>query len=321
VWRYSSLLPQLPVLVSKGEGLTPITRIEGVLVKNERLNPTGSYADRASAVISSYVKSRGLRALRVVYEPGFARSISYYLGDHVKATYCLEDAVSVDVEELFDVAERGELSTCGSGEGEVVDYASALVVEGLKTIVFEIVERGLSVDYIVAPAKTGVLAYSLAKGLGELEESGLDVSIEVIAVHLKKSPPPLSLRYRRVRFIGVSQDEFLESFRLLVKKGVYTAPLSAMGFHVARSLERAVAVLTVGYRTRPKRRRRWLTEKIIRALEELGKATAYEVWRNIPEASLRGVYKAIKSLVAEGVVCEEPSTRGRRKIMLYKLCS
>jgi Fe2+ or Zn2+ uptake regulation protein len=56
-------------------------------------------------------------------------------------------------------------------------------------------------------------------------------------------------------------------------------------------------------------------------LEQLGSATAYEIWKHLPDASLRGVYKAIKTLVSEGVVCEEPSTKGRRKVMLYKLCS
>ncbi|MFN3268812.1 MAG: hypothetical protein ACK416_06105, partial [Zestosphaera sp.] len=64
IWRYS-LLPTFQTRVSLGEGLTPITVVDGVLVKNERFNPTGSYADRASSIIASYVRSMGITELYV----------------------------------------------------------------------------------------------------------------------------------------------------------------------------------------------------------------------------------------------------------------
>ena len=40
--------------VSYGEGYMPIRRIKGILAKLENRNPTRSYADRASSVITSY---------------------------------------------------------------------------------------------------------------------------------------------------------------------------------------------------------------------------------------------------------------------------
>jgi len=320
IWRYSSMLPAFSCTVSKGEGLTPIVNVNGVLIKNERLNPTGSYADRASAVISSYLRHVGMSSIKVLYEPGFARSISHYVGDDVNLAFYVDDLLVVDVDELIDIARRGEVSACKSGESFIVDYVSALTVEGLKTIVFEVAERGLRVESIVVPAKTGVLAFSLGKGLRDLEEAGLEVNLEVIAAYPKSFNPP-QMPDRRVKLVGVSHDELLGSYRLLVKKGVFTAPLSATAFHVAASVKSALAILTLGYKPRPKRRRRWLSERLVKVLEQLGSATAYEIWKHMPDASLRGVYKAIRTLVSEGVVCEEPSTKGRRKVMLYKLCS
>jgi hypothetical protein len=161
---------------------------------------------------------------------------------------------------------------------------------------------------------------STEERLRDLEEAGLEVNLEVIAAYPKSFNPP-EIPDRRVKLVGVSHGELLESYRLLVKKGVFTAPLSATAFHVAASAKNALAVLTIGYKPRPKRRKRRLSERLVKVLEQLGSATAYEIWKHLPDASLRGVYKAIKTLVSEGVVCEEPSTKGRRKVMLYKLCS
>ncbi len=101
----------------------------------------------------------------MLYEPGFARSIAHYVGDDINLAFCVDDLLAVDVDELIDIARCGEVSTCKSDESFIVDYVSALTVEGLKTIVFEVVERGLRVESIVVPAKTGVLAYSLGEGV------------------------------------------------------------------------------------------------------------------------------------------------------------
>ena len=322
ITRYSTLLPEFPVKYTRGEGLTPIIEIDGVYVKNERFNPTGSYADRASALITSYILSRGFKKIWVRYEPGFTKSLSHYLPSGLKVYYCIEKPLEVDVEELFTLAKKGELATCRNIDGVLVEYTSALTIEGLKTIVFEIYEKKVKGDYIVVPAKTGVLAYSLVKGLRELEECGLDTGFEVVAVFPEDYVVPDFIKNTpRVKILKTTNSEVLESFNYLLKKGIHTAPLSAIGFQVARSLGNSIAVLTIGYKPRTRKRRSKLAEQVLKTLEKLGKASAYEIWRYNNEYSLRGVYKTIKSLVEDGLVCEEPASRGRRKIVLYKLCS
>jgi len=195
-----------------------------------------------------------------------------------------------------------------------------LTVEGLKTIVFEIYEKRISVEYIVVPAMTGVLAFSLAKGLSELERSGLAIDLKVVAVFPEGSVIPDFLKnMKRIEIVKASNEDALDSFNYLLKKGIYTEPLSAMGFQVAKIIQGSIAVLTIGYKPRSRRSR--LAEEVLKTLEKLDRATAYEIWRNNPEFSLRGVYKAIKSLMSDGLVCEEPVNRGRRKLILYRLCS
>ncbi|MEM0027035.1 MAG: hypothetical protein QXT53_04365 [Ignisphaera sp.] len=82
VWRYSFLLPSFGKEFSLGEALTPIYKIEGVLIKDESRNPTGSYADRASAVIVSHVMSLGNainKSFIVQYVEDFTKSVVYYM--------------------------------------------------------------------------------------------------------------------------------------------------------------------------------------------------------------------------------------------------
>ena len=324
IWRYYSLLPFFETVVSRGEGLTPIFRVNNVLVKNERFNPTGSYADRASAIIASYLKSRGIKSVKVSYEPGFTKSILHYLRGFSKATYCIRDLIEVDIEDLFEISKFGEISTCreSSTISTYIDYMSALTIEGLKTILFEIFESRIDIEHIVVPAKTGVLAFSLAKGLEELRNAGAEPGFDVIAVFSKGTTIPDYLRkVKHIQVVGVSSDELMDSFKLLISEGIYTAPLSVMGFHIARSLGKSLAVLTIGYRPRIPPRKSKLRERILKTIEKFGKASAYDIWRYNNEYSLRGVYKAVKSMVKDGIVCEEPYTKRGRKVMLYKLCS
>jgi threonine synthase len=68
IWRYRhtfGLPPDMP-MVSLGEGNTPLidSSVAGCKVawKLEYLNPTGSYKDRGSAVLLSFIKSRGAQS-------------------------------------------------------------------------------------------------------------------------------------------------------------------------------------------------------------------------------------------------------------------
>jgi threonine synthase len=324
IWRYSSLLPQLSKRISKGEGLTPISRIGKIYVKNERFNPTGSYADRASAVIVSYIASSGLKRATIKYEEAFTRSMAYYLANSevYETIYCIEDPLEVSVEDFLYLLEKGEVSTCNKNpETAIIEYSNPLTIEGLKTIVYELYERRIRFKYVVVPAKTGVLAISLAKGIRELEEAGLDIDYEVVAAIKKGDPVPEIIRGEsRVKLVEIDDLDIMKSLKELADRGIYTAPLSAVGYHVASQLGEAVAIITIGYRTSGRRRGSELRRVVMKTLERLGRATAYEIWRENQGYSLRGIYKAVRSMAEEGVVCEEVVARGNRKVRRYSIC-
>ncbi len=324
IWRYSSLLPQFSKRISRGEGLTPISRIGKIYVKNERFNPTGSYADRASAVIASYIASSGLKRVAIKYEEAFTRSMAYYLANSeiYETIFCVEDPLEVSVEDFLYLFEKGEVSTCyKSPETAVIEYSNPLTIEGLKTIVYELYERRIRFKYVVVPAKTGVLAISLAKGIRELEEAGLDIDYDVVAAIKKGDPVPEVIRGEsRVKLVEIDDLDIIKSLKELVDRGIYTAPISAVGYHVASQLGEAIAIITIGYRASSRRRESELRRVIMKTLERLGKATAYEIWRENQGYSLRGIYKAIRSMTEEGMVCEEVVARGNRKARQYSIC-
>ncbi|MCS7099399.1 MAG: hypothetical protein RMH84_03695, partial [Sulfolobales archaeon] len=152
IWRYRSLLPNFPKTISKGEGLTPINKVMGVLVKNERFNPTGTYADRASSVISSYLLSSRASGIRVKFEEDFAYSLAHYLDGVLHVEIVLGDPLTLDYSDIA-VLSRTESVSLGIGrdfsEDSYLNYINPLTIEGLKTISLEVFERGVGVDRVV----------------------------------------------------------------------------------------------------------------------------------------------------------------------------
>ena len=59
LWRYASVLPKIKERVTLGEGFTPLIPIsEKIFVKNETVNPTGSFKDRGMSLAISMAKEQ-----------------------------------------------------------------------------------------------------------------------------------------------------------------------------------------------------------------------------------------------------------------------
>lgn len=69
LWRYRAALPvDIPNPISLGEGLTPLVNIAWLQhaspsFKLDLLNPTGSFKDRGSSVMVSYLRAHGMRSI------------------------------------------------------------------------------------------------------------------------------------------------------------------------------------------------------------------------------------------------------------------
>lgn len=318
IWRYSCLLPSSSSRISRGEGLTPLTSIDGVLVKNERFNPTGTYADRAASVIASFLEDLGADEAYVEYIQDFARSLAYYARSP-KITVVTENPFGVDAEEALFLALHG-VKISGSAYPRLIRYANPLTLEGLKTIAFELYERGLRAEGAVAPTITGVLAVSLLKGINDLRGAGIDVDYEIVAAVPRGVRPPYLEGVRGIRIVEIPGDEALEAFERLVRRGFRVKPIVALSYYVAEGLGKHVAIATMGYRPPPGPRRSEVRKLIIDILSRHGPLTAYEVWKREPLYTLRAVYRALKAMEERGEICSDVISRGERKIKVYRLC-
>ena len=64
LWRYESVLPQIKERVTLGEGKTPLISVGNITyVKDETVNPTGSFKDRGMALAVSMAKAQGVETI------------------------------------------------------------------------------------------------------------------------------------------------------------------------------------------------------------------------------------------------------------------
>lgn len=321
IWRYKNLLPPEKRRVSLGEGFTPLRRLEGILVKDETRNPTGSYVDRGSSVLAS------CSDLPERVELDFSQDVTTSL-----ATYLLEAGVGVGVRVDPENVELTELLYLSSlevtisfdgGTGKI--YESPYMIEGFKTIAYELYEARDELEGVVVPAESGVLAYGIMKGFFELEEMSLmRVPPMYLAYHGDGRTKLLEiLESRGARLVEVDAASALESLMHLAKRGLYVKPVAAKAYSLASRLGGdKVAILTGSglrkwHEPEPDRPLTKLQVRILEILEKGGEMTAYQVWRLLGDASLQGVYKALSKLVETGMVKSRQIMSKKRKIRLY----
>jgi threonine synthase len=327
IWRYDSLLPNFSTIISKGEGLTPLVKIDkenNVYIKNEKYNPTGSYVDRSSALIASYVYENNIRKIGIIYSEDFTSSLTYYLSD-IFIEIFVDDVVKMDPNELTKfLSMKINIKSISYVKNNIniFEYMNPLTIEGLKTILFEIYEKNANIENIIVPTETGILAYSLYKGLKELHEAGLDVPYKIIAVMSReKSQPNIITGLKDIEVIKVDNEEIIESFVKLFENGIKTKPLSAMSYIVAENLKNSVAVITMGFKTSTafRMKKDTLSNHVMKILKEKGPLTAYQIWSELPYYSLRGIYKALKNMELRGEVKIIIKDKGLRKVKYYML--
>jgi threonine synthase len=202
LWRYrhSLGLPQEAPVVSLGEGNTPLIWRE-VLgrrlgFKLEFLNPSGAYKDRGSAVLTSFLRSRGVEAA-VEDSSGNAGAsfAAYAAAAGIQARIFVPDATSgpkLDQIKAYGaevIRVMGPRSNAAEAVLKAVDqgavYASHAylphVLAGYATIAYELYEQvGGVPGAVVAPAGAGNLLLAMARGFLALQQAGLIERIPVM---------------------------------------------------------------------------------------------------------------------------------------------
>jgi len=199
VWRFSPLLPVFPRMISLGEGNTPLLHVErlgsliGVpylYIKDESLNPTGSFKARGMAVAVSRLLDLGARDVCMASAGNAGLSLSAYcaFAGIRCAIYIPSDsplgvaeecrAYGADVVEVIgilpDAARRMEEESESGMRFAVNTFREPCRVEGKKTMAFEIERQsgGKTPDWILFPTGGGTGIVALWKAYSELAELG-----------------------------------------------------------------------------------------------------------------------------------------------------
>src|SRR5689334_1862533 len=201
MWRYAPVLPPVNgnTIVSLGEGMTPLVRTprlgarvgaDDLFVKDEGLNPTGSFKARGLSCAVSMAKELGIRKLAIPSAGNAASALAAYAAaagieahifmprDVPQANYLECMAYGADVT-LVDgligdcarvVAERGP----AEGWFDVSSLKEPYRIEGKKTMGYEVAEQmGWELpDAIFYPTGGGVGIIGMWKAFEEMERLG-----------------------------------------------------------------------------------------------------------------------------------------------------
>lgn len=200
MWRYKDLLPVDGDVVDIGTGYTPLVKadrlgqelgLDNLYIKNDCLNPTYSFKDRAVSVATTKAREFGIDTIACASTGNLAASVAAHAAKANMKAYVF---VPADVEpgKLVGTAIYDPVLITVSGSYDDVNRLCTLVsqkydwgfininlrpyyAEGSKTLGFEVAEQlgWRSPDCIVYPAASGLSFTRVWKGLGELAMLGL----------------------------------------------------------------------------------------------------------------------------------------------------
>ncbi len=192
IWKYWELLPSIPEkAISLGEGNTRLHRakkigpkigLEELLIKDETTNPTGSFLDRGASVLTTKLIEQGFNGVQGSFKGNLGASLAAYSARAgLKCIIRLEGGI--DLAKLYQMIAYGaeillpnsKYSLETSDLMYLADNADPFLIEGHKTIAFEIVQAlgWREPDCIVVPVGSGGLIWSLWKALEELKQVGI----------------------------------------------------------------------------------------------------------------------------------------------------
>ncbi len=221
IWGYRKFLPVSEgiVPITRGEGNTPLIKtdrlgkeygLENLYIKNETINPTGSYKDRfatvaitlekaggakavalgsagnAAAAVSAYSAAAGIKCF-ILLPPGTAQERAWqnmsYGGNFIRAVGHVNDAIDLVVAGTKAFGWRNVCTTM---------LHHPYGAEGYKTIGYEVAKSmNFDVpDYIVCPVGGGILISKIYRAYTEMLKLGIiDHLPRMVAVQAEGCAP------------------------------------------------------------------------------------------------------------------------------------
>ncbi len=235
--RYASVLPVGEIPFSLGEGETPLTHSKvfaNVFIKNEAMNPTGSFKDRESAFALAYAKEQGWKDLAMASSGNAALSGAFYARMYgIRMTcYIPKDTSKAKSQmiELFGgyahkVGTNYEesyhylLNHLPSGSVNITSGVFSLRCEGAKTIAYELWEDlGEVPDVVLCPAGNGSALASIYHGFFELRQWGFTDKIPAMVCVQIAGADPINQAFDRGEWIIVLDDVPVSECEAIVAK-------------------------------------------------------------------------------------------------------
>jgi threonine synthase len=193
MWRYAEMLPDATP-VTLGEGFTPMLRSRqnpNVFIKDEGLNPTGSFKARGLSAAVTMCKAYGLKKIAIPSAGNAASALAAYaaaagLEAHIFMPVDVPMSNQVECREYGAKVTlvNGLISDCAKivndrkqeeGWFDISTLKEPFRVEGKKTMGFEVAEQldWKLPDAIFYPTGGGVGLIGMWKAFEELQELGL----------------------------------------------------------------------------------------------------------------------------------------------------
>ena len=202
IWRYAALLPaSADNPVNLGAGFTPLVRADRLAaelglgelwVKNDTLNPTGSFKDRVVSVALTKARELGFKVASCSSTGNLANSVAahaaragmravVFIPSDLEPAKIITSAVYgcelVAINGTYDDVNRlcSELVSELPGWAFVNNNMRTYYSEGSKTLAFEVAEQlgWQAPDHVVVPIASGSQLAKIHKGFGELFKVGL----------------------------------------------------------------------------------------------------------------------------------------------------
>jgi threonine synthase len=201
LWRYREFLPVRSddLIVSLGEGLTPLTKVPHyaaavelprLVMKLDYLNPTGSFKDRGNTISVSKLREMKIRTVLDDSSGNAGSSLAAYCAaagiectlyvpaaaPREKLTQAAMYAAKINrvTGSRTDVAKAAEDASKTTGIFYASHNLSPFFFDGMKTIAYEICEDlgWRAPDHVVFPVGGGTLLAGAWKGFRELKQIG-----------------------------------------------------------------------------------------------------------------------------------------------------
>ena len=216
--------------------------VGNLYLKFDGVNPTGSFKDRASYLVSAFARKMGIRRIAVASTGNAASSMAGIAAaagqeavifmpaaaPRAKLVQCLQyGATVVPVRGNYDAA--FDLSLQFSSRSRCLSRNTAyspLTIEGKKTVSYEILAdlRGRKVDYVFAPVGDGVVLSGVVKGFQDLKFIGaLDSLPKVIGVQSEGSTFIHKALYTGTYDLGMKAHTVADSISVDVARNAYLA--------------------------------------------------------------------------------------------------